>query len=155
MADARKWNFTVEQLMKHGYSRKEAEKEADKVMKDYKQMEEKGVFSSASASSETYKEYAKQVEEGKIEDTGMHKGLSLVDDKVEILNLSTQQEEQIWGKKPKTALPSIPTFNFGLGSIKKGAQTTAIVLMVFVGLIIYLIFVKGKGASGVTVGQTG
>ena len=43
----------------------------------------------------------------------------------------------------------------GLSDVKRGVQTTAIVLMMFVGLIIYLIFVKGKGAEGVTVGQVG
>ena len=41
------------------------------------------------------------------------------------------------------------------GGIMRAFQLSAIVLMLFVALIIYIIFVRGKGASGVTVGQVG
>lgn len=39
--------------------------------------------------------------------------------------------------------------------IKRSAQLIAIVLMGFIVLLIYIVFVKGKGAEGVTVGQVG
>lgn len=61
-------------------------------------------------------------------------------------SLEEYEEAQRW-KIPKIGMPDFG----GIGDIKKGAQTTAIVLMVFVALIIYLMFVKGKGAEGVTV----
>ena len=50
-------------------------------------------------------------------------------------------------------LPGLPSIGVGdaFGGVKKSAQTAAIVLMVFIGLLIYLIFVKGRGAQGVTV----
>jgi hypothetical protein len=42
-----------------------------------------------------------------------------------------------------------------IGGIKRSLQTTAVVVMIFFALLIYIVFVKGKGASGVTVGQVG
>ena len=39
----------------------------------------------------------------------------------------------------------------GAGGIKRSAQLVAIVMMAFIGLLIYIIFVKGRGAQGVTV----
>jgi hypothetical protein len=49
--------------------------------------------------------------------------------------------------------PVLPQFK--MGGIKRSLQTTAIVVMIFFALLIYIVFVKGKGASGVTVGQVG
>ena len=56
-----------------------------------------------------------------------------------------EKEQGFFGVK----MPSMPSL--GLGSIKKSAQATAVVLMVFVALIFYVVFVKGRGAQGVTV----
>lgn len=50
------------------------------------------------------------------------------------------------------SIPSMPSLpSLGLGSIIKSTQIVAIVLMVFIALIFYIIFVKGRGAQGVTV----
>ena len=47
----------------------------------------------------------------------------------------------------------LPDLSIGdaFGDVKRGGQITGIVLMAFVALIIYVIFVKGRGAEGVTV----
>ena len=43
----------------------------------------------------------------------------------------------------------------GLGGIKKSLQVTGLVLIAFVLVIFYIIFVKGKGAEGVSVSAVG
>ena len=54
-----------------------------------------------------------------------------------------------WLKVPQLPNISLP------GGIMRAFQLSAVVLMLFFALIIYLIFVRGKGAEGVTVGQVG
>ena len=51
-------------------------------------------------------------------------------------------------------IPKIPLPDIG-GDIKKSAQVTGLVVMGFVALLVYLTFVRGRGASGVTVAQVG
>ena len=43
----------------------------------------------------------------------------------------------------------------GLGGIKQSMQIIAVVVMLFIAAIIYIIFVKGKGAEGVSVSAVG
>lgn len=42
-----------------------------------------------------------------------------------------------------------------MGGLKRSLQMTGVVVMVFVLAIFYLIFVKGKGAEGATIGKVG
>ena len=55
---------------------------------------------------------------------------------------------------PDINLPDISMPNIG-GDIKRSAQVTGLVVMGFVALLVYLMFVRGRGASGVTVAQVG
>lgn len=55
---------------------------------------------------------------------------------------------------PKIRLPDISMPDIG-GDIKRSAQVTGLVVMGFVALLVYLMFVRGRGASGVTVAQVG
>ena len=54
---------------------------------------------------------------------------------------------------PKIETPGIKMPD--VGGLKHSAQVTSIVVMGFVALLIYLMFVRGRGASGVTVAQVG
>jgi len=63
---------------------------------------------------------------------------------------------------PEWKLPELKMPGFGLDKIGEGAnelkrslQTMGLVLMLFVALLVYLVFVKGKGASGVNVTAVG
>ena len=57
-------------------------------------------------------------------------------------------------KMPEFKLPSLGVGS-SLGDLKRSFQVSAVVLILFILAIIYVIFVKGKGASGVTVGKVG
>ena len=56
---------------------------------------------------------------------------------------------------PDISFPEMPKVGDSIGGFKRSLQTTAVIVMIFFALLIYIIFVKGKGASGVTVGQVG
>lgn len=150
MSDAQKWNFVVAQFMKHGYSESEAEKRADSVMKSYVASRERGAFSSALATAETYAEYERQVKAGKIVDTGMNLGLKKENGKIVIRDMPTQ--EKIWGEPlKKYGLPSLPTMpSFETpsgGDIKRSLQVTGLVLIGVILLIVYML--TGKGDRGI------
>lgn len=66
-------------------------------------------------------------------------------------SVEAMEEEKRW-KMPK--IPTLPLGEVG-ADIKKSAQMTGMVIMIFVALLVYLIFVRGKGGEGVTIGSVG
>lgn len=146
--DAQRWNFAVSQFMKHGYSRQEAEKRADSVMKSYVQQRDKGVFTSAASSVVTFDEYAKQVKSGKIEDTGMNLGLKKEDGKVVIRDMPASEEIKIWGTPlpSKLKLPSLSLPSIGLAG--KGLIGVVVAVGVVIVVLIALGYSRLGGAAG-------
>lgn len=66
-------------------------------------------------------------------------------------SVEAMEDERKW-KLPK--IPTLPFEDVG-ADIKRSAQVTGMVIMIFVALLVYLMFVKGKGGEGVTVAQVG
>lgn len=106
-----------------------------------KRMEEKYGREIAAGGFGSREEFEKAMDKAK--DKGKGFGISLPDWKFPTFTM------------PDLRFPAMPKIEAGMGGLKRSLQTTAIVVMLFVALLIYIVFVKGKGAEGVSVSAVG